>query len=95
MGCEAQGQATGFDDRTVRACEKAIEEHLEALAADYETDFEDDDVHVEVDVYADEDPLTSANAVRCTLTEQHRGLEYEDCVDILSKVLARQGVFEG
>ena len=95
MGCEAQGQATGIDDRTVRACEKAIEGHLEALEAEYETDFEDDDVHVEVDVDADEDPETSVNAVRCTLTGQHRGLKYQDCVDILSKVLVRQGVLEG
>ena len=95
VGCEAQGQATGIDARTVRACEKAIEERLEALEAEYETDFEDDDVHVEVDVDVDEDPETSANAVRCTLTGQHRGLGYEDCVDILSKVLVRQGVFEG
>ena len=95
VGCEAQGQATGFDDRTVRACEKAIEERLEALEAEYETDFEDDDVRVEVDVDADEDPETSANAVRCFYTGQHRGLDAQDCVDILSKVLARQGVFEG
>jgi len=94
-GCEAQGQATSFDNRTVQACEKAIEEHLEALAAAYETDFEDDDVNVDVDVYADEDPLTSANAVRCTCTGQHRGLKDENFVDILSKVLVRQGVFEG
>jgi hypothetical protein len=95
VGCEAQGQATGFDDRTVRACEEAIEEHLEALAAKYETDFEDDDVRVEVDVDADEIPETSANAVRCTCTGQHRGLKNEDFVDILSKVLVGQGVFEG
>ena len=75
--------------------QRAIEEHLEALAAEYETDFEDDDVHVEVDVDADEDPETSKNAVRCTMTGQHRGLKYQDCVDILSKVPVRQGVFEG
>ena len=95
VGCEAQGQATGIDARTVRACEEAIEEHLEALAAKYETDFEDDDVRVEVDVDADEHPHTSANAVRCTFTGQHRGLDEQGCVDILSKVLVRQGVFEG
>ena len=95
VGCEARGQATGFDARTVRACEKAIEERLEALEAEYETDFEDDDVRVEVDVDADEDPETSANAVWCTCTGQHHGLENEDCMDILSKVLVRQGVFEG
>ena len=95
VGCEAQGQATGFDDRTVWACEKAIEEHLEALAAEYETDFEEDGVIVEVDIDADEHPHTSANAVRCTFTGQHRGLDEQGCVDILSKVLVRQGVFEG
>jgi hypothetical protein len=94
-GCEAQGQATGIDARTVRACEKAIEEHLEALAAEYETDFEEDGVIVEVDIDADEHPHTSANAVRCTFTGQHRGLDEQGCVDILSKVLVRQGVFEG
>ena len=52
----------------MRACEKAIEEHLEAREAEYETDFEDDDVRIEVDVDADEDPETSANAVRCFYT---------------------------
>jgi hypothetical protein len=48
-----------------------------------------------VDVDADEHPHTSANAVRCTFTGQHRGLDEQGCVDILSKVLVRQGVFEG
>ena len=48
-----------------------------------------------MDVYADEDPKTSANTVWCTCTEQHHGQELEDCVDILSKVLVSHGVFEG
>ena len=54
-----------------------------------------DRAELEVDVDADEVPETSVNAVRCTCTGQHRGLKNEDCVDILSKVLVRQGVFEG
>ena len=93
-GCQVQGTATGISDRAVHACCEAIEQHVKALAEKYDTDFDENAIDVEADVYTDEDP-SSANAVRCTFSGQHGGLDEEDCVDLLTKVLKRQGIFEG